>query len=129
MSLAIGANPSSEYDVQTPYLQSFVYGTGSEQSTSFTIQSNNPSQLWVFKQLGVENNNAASGSTTVALYLNGVLIAPSAYLTPTPGGLGTSASGLPYLVLQSTDQLSVSITGATAGDQIKVLGLYTEVAI
>lgn len=136
MPTGINANPSSEYDVQQPYLQSFVYGTGVGQAVSFTIQSNNPSQLWVFKQLGVENDNPASGNTTVALYLNGVMVAPSAYLTPTTGSvgavggaLGTSAAGLPYLVLQSSDQLIVSVAGATAGDQIKVLGLYTEVPI
>lgn len=117
---------STDYDVMIPFLQSIVFGTGSNQATSYTIQQTNTSVRWIFKQLAVENQNTASTSTTVALYLNGVLLSPSSYLIPTPNGLGAVASGLPYIVLQYSDQLQVSFGGATAGDLIKIQGLYTE---
>lgn len=121
-----------EYDIEISYLQSFVYGNSPgatpPQATSFTIQQTNPSARWAFKQLAVENLNAASGGTTVAMYLNGLLIAPSTFLTPTPKGIGTVASGLPWIVLQASDQLVVEVQGASTGDQINVQGLYVEVA-
>lgn len=118
---------SSDYDLEIPYLQSFTYGTGVRQQTSFDIVNTNPSDVMVFKQIAVENLNAASVATTAAIYLNGVLIAPSSYMSPTPHGLGVTATGLPYLVLQMSDKITISITGATTGDQLEVQGLYTEV--
>lgn len=122
---------STDYDVEIAYLESFIYGTNPgatpPQATSFTIQQTNPAVKWIFKQVAVENNNAASGNTTVTLYLNNVLLAPSSFMTPTPRGIGTAAAGLPYAVLSSTDTLMVAVTGATTGDQITVQGLYTQV--
>lgn len=120
---------SPDYDVMIPYLQSFTFGSGSGQKTSFDITQTNPAVKWVFKQVAVENLNGASASTTVALYLNSVLIAPSAFMTPTPHGLGVCASGQPYLTLQATDKLTVAVQGATAGDEIEVQGLYTSVPV
>ena len=121
--------PSSDYDRMIPYLQSFVYGTGADQKTSFDITQTNPAVRWIFKQLAVENTNSKSTNTTVALYLNKVLLAPSSYMTPTPNGLGVAASGQPYIVLNVTDTLTVALTGATGGDEINVQGLYTEMML
>ena len=122
----------AEYDVELAYLASIVFGTNAgatpAQATSATIAQTNPAVKWVFKQIAVENTNAASAATTVALYLNGVLIAPSAFMTPTPNGLGVSASGLPWIVLGSTDTLVIDVQGATVGDQIKIQGLYVQVS-
>lgn len=122
----------AEYDIEIPYQQSFVFGTNPgatpPQATSFTISQTNPAAKWVFKQLAVENQNAASAGTTVAMYLNNVLIAPSSYMSPTPKGVGTVASGLPWIVLQASDQLLIEVQGAATGDQINVQGLYVEVA-
>ena len=117
------------YDTMIPYLKSFIYGTGVGQQTSFTIEQTNPSQKWVFKQLAVESNNAKSSATTAAMYLNGVLISPSSFMSPTPNGIGVSAAGEPALVLNVSDKLSVAIQGATAGDQIEIQGLYCQIPV
>lgn len=118
---------TDNYDIELPYLQSIVYGTGTNQATSYTIQQTNTAVKWIFKQISVENLNANSTGTTVALYLNNILLAPSYFLVPTPKGLGAAATGLPYVVMQSSDSLLVEFSGATVGDQINIQGLYTEV--
>lgn len=125
----IMVSSSTDYDVLIPYLKSFIFGTTGTRATSFTIEQDNPAVKWVFKQLAVESNNAASAATTAAMYLNGVLISPSSFMSPTPNGLGVAASGQPYLVLQVSDKLTIAINGATVGDQIEIQGLYSSIPV
>lgn len=91
------------------------------------ITPNNPAVKWIIKQVGVENLNFASAATTVTLYHNGYILAPSAFLTPTPNGLAASASGEPYTELAYSETLSVMLQGATLGDVIRVNAEYDEV--
>lgn len=125
--MPLGTSGYPEYDTLIPYQDSFLYGTGAGHATSFTIQQTNSAVVWVFKEIAVESNNAASASTTATLYLNNVLLSPSTFLIPTTNGLGITADGLPYIPLQMSDQLMISIAGATVGDQITIQGLYTEI--
>jgi hypothetical protein len=125
--MPLGTSGYPEYDALLPFQQSFLYGTGVGQAKSYTIQQTNSAVVWVFKEIAVENNNAASASTTATLYLNNVLLSPSTYLIPTTNGLGITADGLPYIPLLMSDQLTISIAGATIGDQITIQGLYTEI--
>jgi len=81
--------------------------------------------VWQVEQITAQTNKVSSAATAF-IKKNGVTVAPSAALTPLDVGQATTAGGLPYVYLAASDQLSVQVQGAAAGDVLTVRAQYRE---
>lgn len=83
------------------------------------IQPNNSAMEWKIFQVPIFTKTFVTNCVG-ALYHNG------AYLHSTPIGSLDSASGPPYVILNSTDVLTIAWTGGLAGDQATATIWYEE---
>lgn len=97
------------------------------------LEQNNTSVVWVIEQVSASVGPKSTGGN-IAIFKNGNLVAPTTALAPqiSPIGIpavGQTASGLPYVYVQTSDVLQIVVTSVTVGDLLTVRAQYQELPL
>lgn len=95
------------------------------------LKQNNPAVVWEVQQVTV-NVGPTSTTGNVGIFKNGQMVTPTSTLTPAVSSTGVAtisqtASGLPYVYIQASDELEIVVSSATNGDRISVRAQYREI--
>lgn len=104
------------------YLQSATIPTG-QTSVNLDISHSFTEHLWVIEQIGI-NYSTAGDAPQVAIYVDGQLYSGPAQMVPTPGGLGQSFGGQPYLYVENDDSVQIQVTNGSAGAIVTIQVQY-----
>lgn len=102
-----------------------VNGTIQPAQTAITLKvaQGNYEQVWVFEQIAV-SYSVSTDSPTVSILKNNVLYAGAAQFLKGNPGLGQTFGGVPYVYLESSDELEIVVQNGTAGAQVKAICQY-----
>lgn len=94
-------------------------------TATVTIQHQLANVIWEVEQITAQTGTVAA-ATTAFIKKNGVVVAPSASLTPVDVGQAATAGGLPYIYIRNADAVTVQVQGASTGDTLTVRAQYRE---
>lgn len=94
-------------------------------TATVTLRHNLSGIVWEVQQITTQTSTVAPGATTF-IKKNGIVVAPSASLTPVDVGQAATAAGLPYLYINAADSITIQVQGATPADTMTVRAQYRE---
>jgi hypothetical protein len=103
---------------------------GANGIATVTLTQQNPAVVWEVQQLSA-SIYGKSVSANVVIWKNNNMVAPTAILVPQVDqygatSIGQTASGLPYLYVNASDQIQIVVSQATNGDRLTVRAQYRE---
>jgi len=102
--------------------QANIAATG---TATVTLRHNTSGIVWEIQQITTQTNTVAPATTTF-IKKNGIVVAPSASLTPVDVGQAATAGGLPYLYINGADVITIQVQGGASGDTMTVRAQYRE---
>lgn len=106
------------------YLNQGTIATG-QTTISVPINMSASSFDWELEQISVTYSNTAD-NPQVTITKNGIAVVPTAIFVPGPTGQSQTAGGLPYLYINSKDNLEIVVTNGTPGAIVSLWAQYRE---